>query len=249
MPRFIKAHTKIIMKTTLLLPIATAALLSVGNSFAGISVALETYQHPLTVSLTLASQENISMVRSKVRPQKLLTSRFSNKEMLEALLAEDAGIATAMGGSIKGWSIVLITNSEGDVVGTALTKKNTNPIDVTEYFGAEKGPEIQGATEKRNAVNIQSVSLTRVSINLDELNTDLQGVLNINSLYKEGVESSTTTIQSAQFTDLSGYWSPSYDEWQSESQEITVNELVKEFNGVVTGTVTAGRPAFFNFPG
>lgn len=226
-------------------------MLSLGNSFAGISAPVETYQHSLTVSLTLSSEEQMEAVpvaKMVTRSQKLMTSRFSNKEMLEALLAEDAALATAMGGSIKGWSIILITNAEGDVIGTAITKKNANPIDVTEYFGAEMGPAIQGTTPKKKSVNIQKISLAKVYIDLDDLNTELQGVLNINSLYTEEDESFMEIIQSANFTDLNGYWSQSYGVWDVGSAAAISVEAVEEFTGIVTGTVSAGAPRLFNNP-
>jgi hypothetical protein len=239
-----------IMKTKLLLPVSIATMLGLGNAFAGMSAPVATYQHSLTYALTLSSEEQTEMMPAVrvSKSQKLTTSKFSNKEMLTALLEEGGDIATAMGGSIKGWSIILITNAEGDVVGTAITKKNAPPIDVTEYFGAEVGPAIQGITPKKNSVNIQSVSLAQVSINLDDLNTDLQGVLNVNSVYTEENESDMEVIQSANFTDLSGYWSPSFDEWEVDTATVVTAEYVKEFTGIVTGTVKAGRPSAFNIP-
>ncbi len=239
-----------IMKTKLLLPVSIATMLGLGNAFAGMPAPVATYQHSLTYALTLSSEEQkqVMPVVRVSKSQKLMTSKFSNKEMLEALLEEGGDIATAMGGSIKGWSIILITNAEGDVLGTAITKKNAPPIDVTEYFGAEVGPAIQGITPKKNSVNIQSVSLAKVSIDLDDLNTDLQGVLNVNSVYTEENESDMEVIQSANFTDLSGYWSPSFDVWEAESSEVLTTDFVEEFTGIVTGTVSAGRPSAFNTP-
>jgi hypothetical protein len=158
-------------------------------------------------------------------------------------------LANAMGGSIKGWSIILITNAEGDVIGTAITKKNAAPIDVTEYFGATAGPAIQGITPSKNSLNIQRVSLASVSIDLSDLTTDLQGVLNVNSVYTEENASFMEIIQSANFTDLSGYWSQGYDIWESGSSEVLAADFVREFTGVVTGAVRAGRPSAFNVPG
>ena len=201
------------MKSKSLLPLAVVTMLGLGNSKAGMPIPFETYQHNLTISLSLSSEDqDLRMpadTRIKSLSQKLKTTKFSNKQMLEALMAQDGDIEEAMGGSIKGWSLVLITNSEGDIVATALVKKNTPPIDVTEYFSAQAGPSIQAVKEKKNSVAIQQVSLAEVEIDLDDLTTDLQGVLNIESIYKEDdeLEMSTETIQSVGFTDLSGYWS------------------------------------------
>jgi hypothetical protein len=240
------------MKTKLLLPVSIAAWLGLGNAFAGMPAPVGTYQHSLTVALTLSSEDQLKpmpMIKAPTKSQKLMTTRFSNKEMLEALLGQDVDLANAMGGSIKGWSIILITNAEGDVIGTAITKKNAAPIDVTEYFGATAGPAIQGITPSKNSLNIQRVSLASVSIDLSDLTTDLQGVLNVNSVYTEENASFMEIIQSANFTDLSGYWSQGYDIWESGSSEVLAADFVREFTGVVTGTVRAGRPSAFNVPG
>jgi len=239
------------MKIKLLLPTAIASMLSIGNAFAGMTAPVETYQHTLTYSLSLSSEERMGPVpMGKVisKSQKLMTTRFSNKEMLEALLEQDEDIAIAMGGSIKGWSIILITNSEGDVLGTAITKKNKSPIDVTEYFGAEMGPAIQGITPTKNSVFVQSVSLARVSIGLNDLTTDLQGVLNVNTVYTEESESSKEIIQSAHFTDLSGYWSLGHSVWEAAPDTVIAAEPIEEYTGIVTGTVRAGGPKLFNTP-
>jgi len=240
-----------IMKMKLLLPTAIASMLSLGNAFAGMTAPVETYQHTLTYSLSLSSEERmgpVPMGKAASKSQKLTTTRFSNKEMLEALLEQDEDIAIAMGGSIKGWSIILITNAEGDVLGTAITKKNASPIDVTEYFGAEVGPAIEGITPKKNSVQIQSVSLAQVSIDLFDLTTDLQGVLNVNSVYTEDDLSFTEIIQSANFTDLTGYWSLGLSVWEAAPDAVITADVVEEFAGIVTGTVRAGGPKLFNVP-
>ena len=234
------------MKTKLFLPLCIATLVSIGNSLAQSSVVVESYQHSLTYALTLSSQENLSALRtvdiSNKRSQKLITSRFSNKEMLQALLAQNEDIASAMGGTIRGWSIVLITNSNGDVLGTAITKRNSPPIDVTQYFRAQMGPAIRGITAQENSTNVRSISLAQVSIELKELNTELRGILNVNSVMTSVDDSGTEKIRSANFTDLNGYWSPNYELPYIGEDDSSPIPMALGYNGIVSGTVSAGRP-------
>lgn len=232
------------MKTKLFLPLCIASILSSGKSSAQPSVIVETYQHSLTYALTLSTREDESEVRTASvavkRSQKLVTSRFSNKEMLEALLSQSEEMASAMGGTIRGWSIVLITNSQGDVVGTAITKRNSPPIDVTRFFSAQVGPAIRGITEQKNSANVRSISLAEVSIELNALNTELRGVLNVNSVLTTVDDSGTERIRTANFTDLSGYWQPNFIMPVGTDSNYSIPIL--GMNGVVTGTVNAGRP-------
>ena len=89
-------------------------------------------QHSLAISLTIKSEDNRKIQRSGPGGSELITQKISNKELLEFFVEE----FVQMGGSIKGWSIALISYN-GDIVGTALVKKDAPPIDITSYFSAQ----------------------------------------------------------------------------------------------------------------
>ncbi|OYU46343.1 MAG: hypothetical protein CFE44_02595 [Burkholderiales bacterium PBB4] len=232
------------MTSKLLLAVTTAALAITGTASAQWIGEGALYEHGLSINLQLVSEgaytRNTSTNGNYTESQKIVTKKLSNKEILEAL-KQDGLIS-----SITGWSIVLITNDEGEVVGTRINKKNTPSIDISEYFSANDKFSVQAyngryVANKRvyQAVG-QIVTLAEVEIDIDDFQATAQGVLNANYLASgedrmltvsargEKRISITEVIQNATFTNLTG-------EFEDDSTEDYVE-------GIVTGSVVAGPP-------
>lgn len=82
-----------------------------------------TFEGPVQYKTTESSSKDTWSSKSK-----FVVGKFSNKEFLEALV-EDGLIS-----DIKGWSVVLLVDQDGDPISLFITKKNTSPIDVSDYL-------------------------------------------------------------------------------------------------------------------
>lgn len=233
------------MTSKLLLAATTAALAITGTVNAQWIGDGALYEHGLSINLQLISEGAYSRTTSTngnyTESQKILTKKLSNKEILEALKAD--GLIT----SITGWSIVLITNDDGEVVGTRINKRNTPSIDISDYFSAKEKFSVQAyngryvANKRLYQAVGQSVTLAEVEIEIDDFQATAQGVLNAN--YLESGEdrmvavsargdkrlSNTEIIQNATFTNLTG-------EFEDDGAEDFFVE------GIMTGSVVAGPP-------
>ena len=236
------------MKAKSILSLAFATLaIAATNAHAGAQAQMNARQHNLTVALSLAYEGDYSEKPNNngfTESRKLLTEKISNKELLQAFLDEDGDVAFEMGYTIKGWSIVLITDDDADIIGTYLVKKGMESIDVTDYFYAEAGPTIDGYEGKYDlskdlyTAKDQSVGLARLGIEIDDFATDLQGVLNVKSDYTDDDEDEFEFITTAAFTDLSGYFYVE-DEEDDDVGFAAVEIDEESVDGVVTGTINA----------
>jgi hypothetical protein len=239
------------MKAKTILPLAFATLaLAATNVQAGMQIPLNARQHNLTIALSLSYEGDYSEKPNSngyTESQKLETSKLSNKELLQAFLDEDGEVAYEMGYTIKGWSIVLITDDDAEIVGTYLVKKDMESIDVTDYFYAESGPTIEGYQGKYEAnkdlytSKDQTVGLARLGIEVDDFATDLQGVLNVKSDYTDDDDFEFSFISTAAFTDLSGYFYLDYNNEEAAILEATPVDIEESIDGVVTGTIKAAN--------
>ncbi|HVJ47046.1 MAG TPA: hypothetical protein VM511_11710 [Luteolibacter sp.] len=92
-------------------------------------------QHNVTINLKVTfegpeqyKETETSSKYTETSKSKFVVGKFSNKEFLEALV-EDGLIS-----EIKGWSVVLLVDQDGDEISLFITKKNTSPIDVSDYL-------------------------------------------------------------------------------------------------------------------
>ena len=88
-------------------------------------------EHNVTVALKLftESDEQFKETNNGFKAsQNIVSEKISNTEVLEALVEE--GVID----EINGWSIKVLTYGAGEIVGIYLTKKNEDPVDVSDYF-------------------------------------------------------------------------------------------------------------------
>jgi hypothetical protein len=114
------------MKAKYILPAAIASLALVAN----VQGTQEYREHDVTVSYTLhteSSEQFKETGNGYKASQKIVTKKFSNKELLEALV--DEGVIS----DIKGWSIKVLTRGLGEIEGIFLTRKNAASINITAY--------------------------------------------------------------------------------------------------------------------
>ena len=208
------------MKITHFLPAACAAFaFATANVQAGRGP--DAQQHSLAISLTIKSEAG-RLTRMGPGGSELITQKISNKELLDFFVEE----FPQMGGSIKGWSIALISYN-GDVVGTALVKKDATPIDITSYFSAQLNDLVvnsyqsYGSTE--SGVNN---SIAAVGLYLGSFSYESQGAFEGKYIVVDGYE----YLTGAKLTGLSGL----------------ANDGLFDF-GIVTGSATAGpgKPYIF----
>jgi hypothetical protein len=203
--------------------------------------------HQLTVSLKghyegeATSKHNNNGVLKSVT-QKILTQKISNKQILEALV--DNGLIN----SIKGWSLILVTDDEANIVGVFIDKKKNIPIDITQYFNANAGDDLTEVKGKYNSkkdvmtVDTKNKSLGSVSINFWDLSLNASGILNFNKHSvaedTEGENLEEAFMTTADFSDLTG----------------TLNRFVEvgphgddAVDGLVTGSIKAAKGKAFTY--
>ena len=134
------------MKPKYYLPIALASLVLATN----VTAQDEYREHSVTFSCTLSTEapeqfkENENGYKAS---RKIATEKLSNKEILEALA--DEGVIS----NIKGWSIKILTLGNGNIEGVFLTKKDTTPIDITEFFEFDIYFALEAYTEQSKEKN------------------------------------------------------------------------------------------------
>lgn len=192
-----------------ILPAIIASLAITGPSSAQADLAEDNArEHKVTATLKVF-YEGIEEVSQKNNgdihySQKIITKKVSNKEILEGLVEE--GVIA----DIKGWSIILITGDNAQIVGTYITKKNNLPIDITSFFDASSGHQITAykgkyidKTESESGTATHK-SLASLRMDIDGVELEVQGVLEADTEYFEDESTDEEFVKKAQFTDLSG---------------------------------------------
>jgi hypothetical protein len=196
-------------------------------------------EHKVTVSLKAfyegPEEEDEKNNGDETYSQKILQMKISNKEILEGFVDEN------LIDDIKGWSIVLLTDNNAEIVGTFLTKKNNFPIDVTEYFEADGGPgieEYKGKYSDKKDLDTGTatyMSLAALLLEISGVAIEVQGILEANTDFsQEGGDDEEEFVKTADFTNLSGI--------------IEDPELGPDEEGLVTGSIKAakGKKLTFN---
>ena len=136
--------------------------------------------------------------------QKILTEKISTKEILEGLVGE--GVIN----SIKGWSLHLATNDDGEVIGTYISKNKNSPINVTQYFAASSGTTIMSYKREYNDKKdidkgtVQYRSVSKVDINVDDVEVKTEGIVEVNTSFSDETGYEQEFVKSADFSDASG---------------------------------------------
>ncbi|MFZ9936137.1 MAG: hypothetical protein ACO3JG_03665 [Luteolibacter sp.] len=117
------------MKATSPLCVAAASIALAANVEAnGFSGDYREHNVTIALKLSMEADQNYQETQNGYKAsQKIVTEKVSNRQILEALREE--GVID----DIKGWKIKALTSGAGNVVGIFLTKKNEDPIDVSEF--------------------------------------------------------------------------------------------------------------------
>lgn len=222
-----------------ILPIAIASLTMSAHRVQADLVQDNGRSHKLTVSLK-AHFEGAKKYDEKSNgdvkfSQKILTQKISNKEILEGLVNE--GVIA----DIKGWSLILVTNNDADIVGIYIEKKNNVPIDVTQYFSAGSESEIESNNGKHNAkkamttVTTEKKSLGGIMFDIDDVMLEARGLLTRRTDFSkdEELEVEEEFVKDAKFSDMTGVFS---DDAEEEEEE-----------GLVTGSLKAAKGKKFTY--
>ena len=124
-------HTSMKYRSFIYTGLAALAMASSSAFAQGIDV----YEHGVTLTLTQYIEgeetETVSENSSKevfTNKSTFVTRKFGNKQLLEALV-EDGLIP-----SISGWSVKLYLTTDGNRISVFITKKNVDPIDISDYL-------------------------------------------------------------------------------------------------------------------
>jgi len=208
-----------------LLPLAAASCLFVGNASAGIPTGPTfEYEHNLTLNLQMVSEgpaeEKNGPAGNTSESKSFVIEKYSNKEILEDL--KDSGVIS----SIKGWSIVLVTNEEGEVVGTRINKKNTPSIDLENLsLRTTESPSIEAyagttvARTRRYTSTDQVISLSTFTFEAQDFEFRATGNFRTVFAVTEdfGTGENTRIVQNITCSNLSGYGFEYGDEWEAKT--------------------------------
>ena len=189
-----------------ILPVAIAALtMSSATVFAtDANIRL----HKLTVKLKAYYEGDYKFDKKnngdEKESQKILTEKISVKEILEGLVGE--GVIN----SIKGWSLHLATNDNGEVIGTYISKNKNSPINVTQYFAASTGTTIMSYKRQYNNKKdidkgtAQYRSVSMIDINVDDVEVKTRGLAEVNTSFSDEIGHDQEFVKNAKFNDVNG---------------------------------------------
>ncbi len=217
------------------LPLAAASCLFVGNASAGTPTGPTfEYEHNLAINLQMvsegASEEKDGPAGNTSESKPFVGEKYSNKEILEDL--KDSGIIP----SIIGWSIVLVTDDEGDVSGFRLKKKNTRSIDLENLSLRVNSPTIEAysgttiARTRRYTSTDQELSVSRFSFDTKDFEFAVTGNFRTVFAVTEdfGTGENSKVVQNITCNNLSGYGYEYGDEWEAASAERVVIQPIDE---------------------
>ena len=203
------------MKTKHTLPLAIVSLALAANG--AYAQAGDTFQHPLTVSLKISSagklKETVTTkkgVETTTFSQSVVSSKFSNKEILDYLVAE--GVID----SAKGWSLVGVSDTVGDINSYELVQKGKDPVDVSDFIEIITSNEVTTLNAKHIAGNDNSDSdkgtssttgLVNLAFDFKGAILDLNGLLEGKSTYVNDTlnDIDETVAGSQSLTNLVGF--------------------------------------------
>jgi hypothetical protein len=224
--------TNTTMKATTPLKVALSSLALAAYGHAN-GLNQEYREHNVTVALELSTEDDGKFKETNngfKSSRKIVKEKISNKQVLEALVEE--GVI----GEIKGWSIKVLTKGSGKIAGFFLTKKNHDPLDISElfeydiYFAIEEYKEMFKETGKgekyENVFNILGTGY--LDLFIGDFSTDTCSIVKVSSKesYKEqeGESESAAFIKNAAFVNIVG---EAYDD--------------EEPFGVIEGSIKAGE--------
>jgi hypothetical protein len=197
------------MKMKYQLPIAIASM-----AFAASNVNAQNDDdgriHNLTVSLKVSFNGDFQEVEKdngdQKFSQKIVTEKFSNKQILEILVDEDVI------DEIKGNSIVMLTDDQGGILGVFLRRNNDLEENISGYFDAELAPvpPIEGfkgtfdESENLTEEKIEVKTLGSVEFECDDFDLNAQGLFEAKSAFTDDDGEETTFIKTANFSELTG---------------------------------------------
>jgi hypothetical protein len=202
------------------LPLVAASCLFAGKASAGDS-AFE-YEHTLTINLQLVSEgpseEKNGPAGNTTETQSFVVEKYSNKEILQDLM--ESGVIS----SISGWTIVLVTDDEGDVSGFRLKKKNTPSIDLENLSLRVSSPTIEAYTGTTIA-RTRRYTATNQEINVSTFSLDARGIeleasgnfRTVFAITADSEEVDTKVVQNITCSNLSGYGSEYDNEWEAKT--------------------------------
>jgi hypothetical protein len=225
------------MKLSYQLPIAIASV-AIATSNISAAQAPEGRIHNVTVSLeatfegvfkTTAKDETDDVYEESV---KIVTEKISNKQVLEAL--KDDGLIT----EIKGYSIVMLTDSDADILGVWLRKDKELVENISGYFDADIAPVppiegYKGSYKNNKGQNLyqstdDTITLGSVGFEIAGLSFSAQGLVQLKTAYTDDDGNETTFVKTGSFSDLTG--------------------PVNEAPVIITGGIKAGEGAKYAFP-
>jgi hypothetical protein len=189
--------------------------------------AQDFYQHGITLAIKGYAQGNEAYSESESASKnvytyksKFVAGKFSNKEFLQALVSAEVI------SDIKGWSLSLVTDSNGNNRGLYIVKKGAEPINVSGYAGFDRDEIAQEYNDKEvtfpNGNRTYDSTWTErglsgIFINVPGFNAELHGSYfsSHSSKYSENqsleTESYVEKLHSASFTNLVGALDYYYD--------------------------------------
>ena len=203
------------------LPLAAASCLFAGIASAG-DLGFE-YEHTLTINLQMVSEgvpeEKNSPSGNSSQSKSFVTEKYSNREILQDL--KDSGVIQ----SISGWSIVLVTDDDGNVRRFRLKKKNTPSIDLENLSLGINSPSIEayngstvGRTGRYTSTDVE-ISVSRFSFETRDFEFTASG--NFRTVFAvtedlglRGRNTGTRIVQNITCSNLSGYGYANDNEWQ-----------------------------------
>jgi hypothetical protein len=225
------------MKLSYQLPIAIASV-AIATSNISAAQPRDGRIHNVTVSLeatfegdykTTAKDETDDVYEESV---KIVTEKISNKQVLEALV--DAEVIT----DIKGYSIVMLTNSETNITGIYLRKNKVVMDNITEYFDAQIAPMppiegYKGSYRNNKGQDLyqstdETITIGSVGFDIGGLSFSAQGLVQLKTEYTDDDGYETEFVKTGSFSDLTGH----------------VNEAAV----IITGGIKAGEGAKYAFP-
>lgn len=221
------------MKAPLPLKVALTSLaLAIHGQANGLTQ--EYREHNVTVALKLSTEEDEKFEETNNKgfkaSQKIVTQKISNKQLLEALVEEEVI------DDIQGWSIKALTYGSGEIAGFFLTKKNHDPIDISEAFEYDVSLALEEYKEQLKETgkgekyenDFKILGTGYLNLVIGDFSTDTRCIVKVSAKeeYKEEGESS----QSAAFVKTAAFENIVGEAYEDE-----------EPFGVIEGSVKAGK--------
>jgi len=216
--------------------------------------AQDLFKHGVTLSIKGYAQgdetntESVSSSKTVYTSKsKFLVGKFSNKDFLQSLVSAEV-IA-----DIKGWSLNLITDSNGEKRGLYIVKKGVAPINVSSYAGFNteevayeqtyKEVDFTNGNETDDSTWTER-GLSSVFIDVPGFSAELNGSYRSSHSYKyswnsaQEIEIEVEKLKSATFSDLVGVLGY-FNEFRNKDTKAPYEAVLLEGSVAVGGPKTA----------